>query len=73
MVDPSTHPKDPLHGTTLETVVNTLVKRHGWAVMAERIPVRCFKFNPSVKATLTFLRKTPWCRKKVEFWYLSEL
>jgi len=66
------HPRDPLHGVTLETVVNQLVQRHGWLEMSRRIPIRCFQFNPTVKSSLTFLRKTPWARQKVELWYLSE-
>jgi uncharacterized protein (DUF2132 family) len=70
---PRIHPRDPLHGVTLETVLNTLIQRHGWLEMGRRIPVRCFQFNPTVKSSLTFLRKTPWARKKVELWYLSEL
>ena len=70
---PRSHPRDPLHGVTLETVVNTLVQRHGWLEMGRRIPVRCFQFNPTLKSSLIFLRKTPWARKKVEAWYLTEL
>ena len=67
------HPRDPLHGITLETIINTLVQRHGWNEMARRIPVRCFQFNPSTKSSLTFLRKTPWARQKVENWFIGEL
>jgi len=48
------------------------VARHGWAEMADRIPVRCFQFNPSIKSSLTFLRKTPWARQKVEAWFIYE-
>lgn len=70
---PRIHPRDPLHGVTLETVVNALVQRHGWLEMGRRIPIRCFQFNPTLKSSLTFLRKTPWARQKVELWYLSEL
>jgi uncharacterized protein (DUF2132 family) len=70
---PRIHPRDPLHGVTLETVLNTLIQKHGWLEMGRRIPIRCFQFNPTVKSSLTFLRKTPWARKKVELWYLSEL
>ncbi|MGC4122200.1 MAG: VF530 family protein [Myxococcales bacterium] len=62
--------KDPLHGITLETIVTTLVERHGWASLAKLIPIRCFENNPSVKSSLTFLRRTPWARKKVEDLYL---
>ena len=70
---PSPHPRDPLYGVTLEMIVNRLVERHGWAEMAQRIPIRCFLINPSVKSSLTFLRKTPWARQKVEEWFISEL
>jgi uncharacterized protein (DUF2132 family) len=69
---PTTHPRDPLHGVTLSVVVTTLVERHGWAEMARRIPVRCFQFDPTVKSSLTFLRKTPWARQKVEAWFVAE-
>lgn len=69
---PSPHPGDPLHGVTLEAIVNHLVHQHGWSEMARRIPVRCFQLNPSVKSSLTFLRKTPWARRKVEAWYVRD-
>ena len=65
--------RDPLHGVTLEEVLNALLKRHGWAGLGRRIPVRCFLYQPSVKSSLAFLRKTPWARKKVEDWYVREL
>jgi uncharacterized protein (DUF2132 family) len=64
--------RDPLHGVTLETIVTRLVERHGWDEMGDRIPIRCFILNPSVKSSLTFLRKTPWARKKVERWFAEE-
>lgn len=67
------HPKDPLHGITLETIVRYLVDTYGWEHMADRIPVRCFESNPSIKSSLTFLRKTPWARAKVEQWYVSDV
>jgi uncharacterized protein (DUF2132 family) len=66
------HLRDPLHGVTLESIVTRLVQRHGWEVMGDRIPIRCFLLNPSVKSSLTFLRKTPWARKKVEAWFVGE-
>ena len=72
MPPPSSHPRDPLHGVTLEAIVVHLVAEHGWREMARRIPIRCFEFNPSVKSSLTFLRKTPWARKRVEDWYVEE-
>ncbi len=61
--------KDPLHGVTLETMLTKLVERHGWDGLAERIAVRCFMFEPSIKSSLAFLRKTPWARQKIEDWY----
>jgi uncharacterized protein (DUF2132 family) len=69
---PSPHPRDPLHGITLEMIVKTLVERHGWRELARRIPIRCFMFDPTVKSSLTFLRKTPWARQKVELWFIME-
>jgi uncharacterized protein (DUF2132 family) len=63
--------KDPLHGVTLEMIVNRLVEQYGWAELGKRIPIRCFTNNPSIKSSLTFLRRTPWARKKVEELYIS--
>ena len=63
-------PKDPLHGVTLEAVLTALVARYGWDGLAERIDIRCFKSDPSIKSSLTFLRKTPWAREKVEVLYI---
>lgn len=64
---------NPLHGKTLEYIVNYLYDFYGWEELAERIPINCFKSNPSVKSSLTFLRKTPWARKKVEDLYVEVL
>ncbi len=69
---PSAHPRDPLHGITLEAILNHLVARHGWDEMGYRIPIRCFLNDPSVRSSLTFLRKTPWARQKVEAWFIEE-
>lgn len=65
------HPKDPLHGITLEAVLREMVERYGWDELAARIPVRCFMFDPSIKSSLTFLRKTPWARKRLEDWFVA--
>lgn len=65
--------RDPLHGLTLEAIVAALVDHYGWADLGERIPVRCFQSDPSVKSSLTFLRRTPWAREKVESLYLFML
>ena len=62
---------DPLHGKTLEYIVRYLVDRFGWQELSRRIRINCFSKDPSVKSTLTFLRKTPWARKKVEDLYIS--
>ena len=64
-------PKDPLHGITLEMIVNQLVEQYGWAELGKRIPINCFKENPSIKSSLKFLRRTPWARKKVEDLYVE--
>jgi len=64
---------DPLHGVTLEMIVNRLVDQYGWSELGSRIPIRCFNDNPSVKSSLKFLRKTPWARKKVEDLYLRSI
>lgn len=64
-------PKNPLHGLTLETVVLKLVEQYGWEGLAERISINCFKNDPSVKSSLTFLRKTPWARAEVEQLYVA--
>jgi uncharacterized protein (DUF2132 family) len=61
---------DPLHGLTLETVLTALVDRYGWEGLAAKINLNCFKTDPSVKSSLTFLRKTPWAREKVEKFYI---
>lgn len=60
---------NPLHGLTLEMILTDLVTYVGWEKMAEKIPIRCFQFEPSIKSSLRFLRKTPWARKKVEVMY----
>ena len=69
---PASHHRDPLHGITLESIINQIVERHGWSEMGRRIPIRCFQFEPSVKSSLKFLRKTPWARQKVEDWFIAE-
>ncbi len=62
--------KNPLEGVTLETMVNALVDNYGWIRLGQKINIKCFNENPSVKSSLTFLRKTPWARLKVEQLYL---
>ncbi len=64
-------PNNPLHGMTLEKILNILVEHYGWDELSNRINIRCFYNNPSIKSSLSFLRKTPWARKKVENLYLS--
>ncbi len=62
--------KDPLHGVTLERIVTELVEAYGWEALGQEIPINCFVHDPSIKSSLTFLRRTPWARKKVEELYL---
>lgn len=66
-------PNNPLHGITLEMMLNQLVKLYGWDELGRRIPIRCFRNNPSIKSSLKFLRHTPWARKKVEELYLKSV
>jgi len=65
--------KDPLHGKTLQMIVEYLVNYYGWEHLGIKIDIRCFNEDPSVKSSLTFLRKTPWARKKVEELYVQTL
>ena len=62
---------NPLHGVTLENIINSLVECFGWEGLAKRISIRCFDTDPSVKSSLKFLRKTPWARARVEELYLA--
>jgi uncharacterized protein (DUF2132 family) len=64
---------NPLHGITLEAILVHLHKQYGWEELSERIKINCFYENPSIKSSLTFLRKTPWARKKVEDLYLRSI
>jgi uncharacterized protein (DUF2132 family) len=64
-------PNNPLHGITLETILNYLVDNYGWEYLNRRIQINCFFSNPSVKSSLTFLRKNQWARDKVERLYID--
>ncbi|MBL1273104.1 MAG: DUF2132 domain-containing protein [Oceanospirillales bacterium] len=64
-------PNYPLHGITLESVVTRLQEHYGWEGLAQRIDIKCFKNDPSIKSSLKFLRKTQWARDKVEALYIS--
>ncbi|NTU56275.1 MAG: DUF2132 domain-containing protein [Anaerolineales bacterium] len=64
---------DPLHGVTLEMMLNVLVEQFGWDELGRRIPIRCFTNDPGIKSSLKFLRRTPWARKKVEDLYLRTI
>jgi uncharacterized protein (DUF2132 family) len=66
-------PNNPLHGITLEMMLNALVEKYGWEELSRRIRINCFARNPSVKSSLAFLRKTPWARAKVEGLYSASL
>jgi len=65
-------PNNPLHGITLKAIVEDLVARRGFEDLGERINIRCFTHEPSIKSSLKFLRKTPWAREKVERLYLRD-
>ena len=63
-------PNNPLHGITLEAMLTRLVEHYGWEELARRIRINCFAFDPSLKSSLTFIRRTPWARTKLENLYL---
>jgi len=65
--------KDPLHGITLQKIVEQLVDFYGFDTLGELIKIKCFNENPSVKSSLAFLRKTQWAREKVEQLYIKTL
>jgi len=66
-------PNDPLHGITLEMILDQLVTQYGWDELGRRIPIQCFRNNPSIQSSLKFLRRTPWARRKVEELYLKSI
>ena len=66
-------PNNPLHGVKLADILELLVKKYGWEELGDRINIRCFTHDPSIKSSLTFLRKTPWAREKVEQLYLRTI
>jgi len=63
-------PNNPLHGITLSYIMETLVEEYGWEELSQRVKINCFSTNPSMNSSLTFLRRTPWARAKVERLYL---
>ncbi len=69
MSDPQEN--NPMHGVTLEMILNRLVDNYGWEELGKRIRINCFSNDPSVKSSLKFLRKTPWARTKVENLYIN--
>lgn len=64
---------DPLHGITLQQILEKLVAYYGFDTMGVLINIKCFKSNPTLKSSLTFLRRTDWARKKVEELYIKTL
>jgi uncharacterized protein (DUF2132 family) len=66
-------PNNPLHGKTLEFMLNHLLTLYRWEDLYKIIKINCFHENPSVRSSLTFLRKTPWARKKVEDLFLESI
>lgn len=65
-----TQKNNPLHGVTLKMVVEELVEHYGFAALGQKIKIKCFTDKPSISSSLTFLRKTPWAREKVEQYYV---
>lgn len=73
MNTPNTQQNNPLHGQSLQKILTALVEHYGWAELACHIEINCFVRDPSIKSSLTFLRKTPWARDKVEALFLHVL
>jgi uncharacterized protein (DUF2132 family) len=65
--------KDPLHGKTLQIILEELQAKYGWEILGREIRINCFHVNPSINSSLKFLRRTPWARAKVEEMYLKHL
>ena len=61
---------NPLHGITLENLLNIIVERYGWEELEKMVPIKCFSNNPSISSSLAFLRKTKWARERVEAIYI---
>lgn len=64
---------DPMHGVKLVDILEYLVEEYGWEKLGDRIDIRCFNNDPSIKSSLKFLRKTPWARAKVEDLYMDSI
>ena len=64
---------NPLHGVKLADILEAIVAKYGWEELGSRINIRCFNYDPSIKSSLKFLRKTPWAREKVERLFISTL
>ena len=73
MNDEIGYKNNPLHGVSLKTVVTELVEHYGFEILFAYLNINCFKNNPTIKSSLTFLRKTPWARTKVENLYLDTI
>ncbi len=67
------HTNDPLHGKTLQAILEFLVAEYGWSNLGERIKINCFVVNPSITSSLKFLRRTPWAREQVEALYVGTI
>lgn len=63
----------PLDGITLKTIVTELVEHYGFAELGTRVDIKCFRVDPSISSSLTFLRRTPWARAEVEEIYLRHV
>lgn len=70
---PQKQPNNPLHGVKLADILEFLVAKYGWQELGDRINIRCFTSDPSIKSSLKFLRQTQWARDKVERLYLRSI
>jgi uncharacterized protein (DUF2132 family) len=69
----TTQQNNPLHGKTLQAILEELLDHYGWEELGRMLPVNCFVYDPGIKSCLSFFRKTPWARKKLEDLYIDFL
>ena len=72
MTNKDIYKANPLHGTSLEIVLTTLVDHYGFEILAAYMNLNCFKQNPSIESSLKFLKKTAWAQEKVEAFFMYQ-
>lgn len=63
---------NPLHGLSLKALLSEIVEHYGYELLFAYLNIQCFRNNPSIDASVKFLKKTDWAREKVEAFYLYQ-